>query len=60
MDEVSKSRQQMVEERIEITTKNDDLQAKHDAIEETLADMENDAHHKSKEITQWFQKLYIL
>ena len=56
MAEVSRARQEMIEERVEITNRHDDLQAKHDAIEETLADLENDNLHKAKEVSQRYGK----
>ena len=50
MAEVSKAREEMVAERAEMTSKQEQLLAKQDAIEETLADLENDNLHKSKEV----------
>ena len=52
-NEVAKSREEMMQERETLMNKNEDLQTRNDAIEETLADLENEALHKSKEITQW-------
>ena len=60
-NEVAKSREEMMKEKESLVDKNEELQTRHDAIEETLADLENETLHKSKEITQWYQfRFFIL
>ena len=52
-DEILKSREELLNVRDDLAGNNNMLQVRNDAIEETLADIENDNQHKAKEITQW-------